>query len=49
MYGPWQVADHEGLCAGCGYDYMTSDVVRPDGEAGWLCWVCGNDDEGRGP
>jgi hypothetical protein len=43
-YGPWRVADFEGVCTGCAYVFTFSDVVRSDGFDVWLCWVCGNND-----
>lgn len=43
--GPWFQARRNGECDGCGGEVMTGDVIRPDGEGGWLCRECGHDEE----
>lgn len=42
--GPWFAARHEGDCDGCGGHIEPGDMIRADGEGGWLCSDCGTDD-----
>jgi hypothetical protein len=44
-YGPWFVAGYEGSCAGCGGDIIEGDMIRSDGENGYLCEDDGVEDD----
>lgn len=47
-FGPWFHAGFDGTCDGpCGEDIIEGDLIRADGEGGWLCRDCGEeaDDE----
>ncbi len=45
---PWIVAAYHGACAGCGEDIAPDDMIRADGEGGWLCEPCGQEEDGDG-
>jgi hypothetical protein len=44
--GPWFLAGYFGACADCGEDIEPGDVIRADGESGYLCEACGQEDDG---
>lgn len=42
-YGPWTEARFTGECAGpCGGEIRPGEMIRSDGEGGWLCQRCGS-------
>ena len=43
--GPWITATADGECTGCGEDILEGDEIRSDGEDGWLCGLCGLDED----
>lgn len=43
--GPWFTARYVGDCS-CGTVFIPGDQIRADGEGGYLCDVCGQDDDG---
>ena len=43
--GPWITARFDGECDECGDLIMEGDQIRSDGEGGWLCENCGDDDD----
>lgn len=47
-YGPWFPASYEGECDGCGGDIMPGDRIRADGQGGWLCEECGEENPAPG-
>jgi len=42
---PWIVAAYHGACTGCGDDIAPDDMIRSDGQGGWLCEPCGSEEE----
>ncbi len=43
--GPWVEARFPSDCDGdCGDEIQEGDMIRSDGEGGWLCQRCGSDD-----
>lgn len=43
-FGPWFEAGHDSDCDGtCGGEIQAGDMIRSDGEGGWLCTGCGAD------
>jgi hypothetical protein len=45
LFGPWFPAGHDGDCDGeCGSEIEEGDMIRSDGQGGWLCLVCGADE-----
>lgn len=44
-YGPWFAAAYYGSCAGCPEDIEPDDMIRADGEGGYLCRTCGSQGE----
>lgn len=44
-YGPWFPASYSGECSGCGWSFESGEMIRADGEGGWLAECCGKDDE----
>ena len=44
MLGPWFQASYDSDCDGCGEPITEGDTIRSDGEGGWLCTECGEDD-----
>ena len=42
--GPWFAAAYHGACSDCGEDISPDDVIRADGDGGYLCEDCGQDD-----
>lgn len=48
-FGPWFPASFDGDCDGpCTGEIKAGDVIRSDGEGGWLCGDCGRDEAPRG-
>ena len=43
--GPWVTARFDSDCDGCGNDILEGDEIRSDGEGGWLCDLCGLDED----
>lgn len=43
-WGPVITAAYPGDCASCGYHWDDGEPIRADGEGGWLCEDCGEDD-----
>ncbi len=43
--GPWFPAGYYGLCAQCAGDIEPDDPIRADGNDGYLCEACGQDEE----
>jgi hypothetical protein len=43
--GPWFAAQFDSECDGCGSDITAGDQIRADGEGGWLCGICGHENE----
>lgn len=43
MPGPWLAAAYHGSCADCGDDIGPDDMIRADGEGGYLCEDCGSE------
>jgi hypothetical protein len=44
-WGPWFTAGRHGRCAGpCDEDIKPGDRIRSNGERGWLCASCGEDE-----
>jgi hypothetical protein len=43
-YGPWLAAIYDSECDNCGADICGGDQIRSDGEGGWLCEECGEED-----
>lgn len=44
--GPWVTARFDGDCDECGaMIFAFADRIRSDGEGGWLCEECGDDDK----
>ena len=37
-------ARYDGDCDACGYPFDAGDMIRSDGEGGWLCEDCGLED-----
>ena len=46
LWGPFFTAARPDECAHCGCDVSPGDAIRADGEGGWLCETCGDDDLG---
>lgn len=44
-FGPWFTAGFDSDCDECGGPIDEGDRIRSDGEGGWLCEECGDDDE----
>lgn len=44
-FGPWFAAGYEGSCAECGEDIVVDDMIRADGEGGYLCECCGEEEQ----
>lgn len=42
--GPWFAAAYYGTCAGCGDDIEPDDLIRGDGEDGYWCEGCGQEE-----
>jgi hypothetical protein len=42
-FGPWFYAAYSGECAGCWCIIDEGDLIRADGEGGYLCEGCGED------
>jgi hypothetical protein len=43
--GPWITAKYTGRCSAReAHQIHPGDQIRSDGEGGWLCWRCGDDD-----
>ena len=42
---PWIYARFDGDCDGCDAPMLEGDHIRSDGDGGWLCAPCGEDDE----
>jgi hypothetical protein len=38
--GPWVMARYSGICSGCGGHMAQNDLIRSDGEGGWLGECC---------
>jgi hypothetical protein len=47
LYGSWFLAAYDGECDGCGGEIMADDRIRADGQDGWICEGCGEDDPGE--
>lgn len=43
--GPWFSASYAGECDGCGDPVEVGDQIRSDGDGGWLCSLCGYQDD----
>jgi hypothetical protein len=43
--GPWFPAGYDGHCGCCGDSFDEGDLIRSDGEGGWLAECCGDDDD----
>lgn len=43
--GPWFGARYAGKCADCGERFGMQDRIRADGEGGYLCAGCGEQEE----
>lgn len=44
--GPWFTAGYSsGSCSDCGEDITESDMIRADGQGGYLCEECGAEGE----
>jgi len=41
--GPWFQAYYDGVCSGCGNGIQQGDMIRADGEGGWLNECCGGE------
>ena len=41
----WTTAGSDGKCTGCGTSILEGDEIRSDGEGGWLCGLCGLDED----
>ena len=44
VLGPWFLAAYHGSCAGCGDGIEPDDEIRADGEGGYLCADCGEEE-----
>lgn len=45
VLGPWFEAGHDSDCDGtCGGEIKAGDMIRADGEGGYLCQGCGADE-----
>jgi hypothetical protein len=45
LFGRWFEAGHDSDCDGeCGGEIEAGDMIRSDGEGGWLCTSCGADE-----
>lgn len=44
----WFVAASYGACANCGEDIVPDDIVRANGDGGYLCEECGYREEDDG-
>lgn len=44
-FGPWFTAQFDSECDDCGEDIEEGDQIRADGEGGYLCEECGQDEE----
>lgn len=45
LFGPWFEAGHDSDCDGtCDGEIQAGDMIRADGEGGYLCRSCGADD-----
>lgn len=42
--GPWFPAAFRGTCDGCGTEIVPEDPIRADGDGGWLCEACGEEE-----
>ena len=42
--GPWFLAAYYGSCADCGADIEPDDQIRADGDGGYLCEDCGEEE-----
>lgn len=49
VYGPWFPASYYGSCADCGCPTEPDDMIRSDGDSGWLCQRCGELDGDPAP
>jgi hypothetical protein len=45
LWGPVFTASYNGECADCGGDICPGDDIRADGQGGYLCTVCGAEEE----
>lgn len=41
-FGPWFAAQFGGHCAGCQAELEQGEMIRSDGDGGWLCGTCGS-------
>jgi hypothetical protein len=44
-YGPWVTAGFDSDCDGCGGGIYEGMQTRSDGSGGWLCEICGSEEE----
>jgi hypothetical protein len=45
-FGPWFDARFDSECDCCGDDITEGDRIRADGDGGYICDECGEDDDG---
>lgn len=43
ILGPWFTASYPGDCDECGGEFEAGDMIRADGDGGYLCEDCGED------
>ena len=44
LWGPWFTAGYDSSCAGCGDGILAGDKIRADGQGGYLCESCGQEE-----
>lgn len=44
-FGPWIFAGFDSECDECGAGICENDDIRSDGDGGWICVVCGSEED----
>ena len=44
-FGPWATAHWDSECDWCGDYIPEGEQLRANGEGGWICEICGREDE----